>query len=845
MGGPSGADHDGGFTPMSPNVHTHTEVNEYSKDDHSIRVKNKDVFHPHAAPMPYGVAMAPGMGPFSKAGGKRSWPQGGTAMGGPSGDDEGQVFDMPITGNFYTSVDEESTDDHSIKLQNENVCGSPAQPPVSHPPPDFVHAPQSGSGFGEAAEGAPKHYNVPAEAFEKRWGYEGGGTAMGGPSGGDGPSDGPEDFPYPVQAGGTALGGPSGEDDGINFDNGIHADFHTNVKEYSHDDHSIDIKHTDIYPPPPFPPFGAPIKRSWVSEQGGWERESGGTAMGGPSGNDGGQEFNMPITINTETSIKESYADDHSIDIKHKDVYPYPAAFPEFGGPGPVIPEGGESHFKRAYSPSEDRTGGGGGGGTAEGGPSGEDDGINFSDPTDVSVDSNVSEHHEDNHSIKIDDTHVHQPQMPWMPYQGSPAPKHEQSPPAPQHEESSACTPEIHNIVQTVTKTATQVVQETATVTETPKDHIVDHVQTIHETYTVTETPAAQVVAETHTVYVTPSEHVVHVTDTVTAPAPHVVQATVTVYVSPSHVVETVCPSPSHIKSEAVPSSQGAMVTPVSQVVSPSTMQSVPVSAAPSSSSKAQASYNFHPQAPSSDAYSMTPVSAAPSPSSMAQAPSSDAYSMTPVSAAPSSSSMAQESYDFQPQAPSSDAYSMTPVSAAPSPSSMAQAPSSDAYSMTPVSAAPSSSSMAQQSYDLQPQAPSSDAYSMTPVSAAPSSSSMAQESYDFQPQAPSSDAYSMTPVSAAPSSSSMAQESYDSQSQAPTSHVYSTIPVDVPMASASSAMATEAMPTGVDAMQSSMPFASATPSHDVYFTGNAARLSGGFISAAAAVMGVLAFIL
>ncbi|KAJ6104664.1 hypothetical protein N7523_010984 [Penicillium sp. IBT 18751x] len=778
MGGPSGADLDGGFTPMSPKVHTHTEVDEYSKDDHSITVKNKDVFPPHAAPMPYGVAMAPGMGPFTKAGGKRSWPQGGTAMGGPSGNDEGQVFDMPITGNFYTNVDEESTDDHSIKLKNENVYVPPAHLPISHPPPNFAHGPESGSGFREATEGAPKHYHVPAEAFEKRWGYEAGGTAMGGPSGGEGPSDGPEDFPYPVQAGGTALGGPSGEDDGINFDNGVHADFHTNVKEYSHDDHSIDIKHTDIYPPP-FPPFGAPFKRSWVSEEGGWERESGGTAMGGPSGNDGGQEFNMPITINTETDIKESYADDHSIDVKHKDVYPHPAAFPAFGGPGPVIPEGGEAPFKRAYSPSEDRTGGGGGGGTAEGGPSGEDDGINFGDPTDVGVDSNVSEHHEDNHSIKIDDTQVHQPEMPWMPSHGSPAPapapqhhqtppapQYEQSPPAPQHEESPACAPEIHNVIQTVTKTATQVVQETATVTETPKDHIVDHVQTIYETHTVTETPATHVVAETHTVYVTPSEHVVHVTDTVTAPAPHVDQTTVTVYATPSHVVETLYASPSHLESEAVPWSQGGMVTPVSQVVYPSTMQSFPSSAAPSASSMAQESYNYHPEAPSSDAYSMIPVSAAPS-------------------------------------------------------------------------------SMAQESYDYHPQAPSSDAYSMTPVSAAPSASPMASESYDFHPQAPSSDADSMTPVSAAPSASSMASESYDFHPQAPTSPVYSKIPVDVPMASPSSAMASVAMPTGVDAMQSSTAFASATPSHGVFFTGSAARLSGGFISAAAAVMGVLAFIL
>lgn len=88
------------------------------------------------------------------------------------------------------------------------------------------------------------------------------------------------------------------------------------------------------------------------------------------------------------------------------------------------------------------------------------------------------------------------------------------------------------------------------------------------------------------------------------------------------------------------------------------------------------------------------------------------------------------------------------------------------------------------------------------------------------------------------------MAQESSPYQPQGPASSAYSQIPVEVPVASPSS-MASMAMPSGADAMQSSKPFASATPSSAVMFTGDAARLSGGIVSAAAAVMGVLAFIL
>ncbi|KAJ5202035.1 uncharacterized protein N7498_006698 [Penicillium cinerascens] len=683
MGGPSGADMDGGFNSLPVDVHTHTNVNEFSKDDHSITVKNKDVYPPPPMPIPYGVAMAPGMGPFVKAKPdtkpKRSWPHGGTAMGGPSGNDEGQVFDMPIVGNFYTNVDEESTDDHSIKLKDENVyppaqppihppiSHSPAHPPVSHPPPEFVDSPGppfGRPGFREAKQSAPEDYHIPAAAFEKRWAPEEGGTAIGGPGGGegpfdgpaggdgpfdgpvggDGPFDGPAGFPYPIRAGGTAIGGPSGEDDGISFDNGIHANFHTNVNENYQDDHSIDLKHTDIYP----------LLPRWSSADlasvRGWEPEQGGTAMGGPSGNDGGQEFNMPIIVNTHTDVDESYKDDHSIDIKNKDVYPPPPAFPEFGGPGPVIPEG---PFRRAYSPSsEKRTAGDGvGGGTAEGGPSGDDDGINFGTPDDVDVDSNVNEHHVDNHAIKADTTDVHLPEMPWMPHHAPhpepeapapdlepEAPAHAPHPepevvPAPEHEEAPACAPEIHNIVQTVTKTATQVVRET---------------HTVHDVNTVTMAGADHVVQDTHTVYVTPSEHVVQVTDTVTAPAAHVVEATETVYVSPSHVVETVAMPTSHAES-----------------------------------------------------------------------------------------------------------------------------------------------------------------------------------------------------MPAVPYSSQIAQPGYSNSVQAPASSAYSMIPVQVPAATPSSSMATMIMPSDVDAMHSFTPSASATPSQGVMFTGDAARLSGGIVSAAAALMGVLAFIL
>lgn len=388
-------------------------------------------------------------------------------MGGPSGDDEGQTFNMPITGNFKTDVNEYNKDDHSIKIKDKHVHPAPVIEHVVAPPPHFEHGPPAPAGppaghpagppishppfRGASSEAPSEHFHIAATEFGKRFEPAAGGTALGGPGGG---SEG--NFPGPFVSGGTALGGPSGDDDGLNFGKPKTANIHNHVDEYSKDDHSIDIKHKDIVPPPPFafghPGFGAPFKRGLYPHEGG-------TAMGGPSGNDGGQEFNAPITVTTDTDVNEAYKDDHSIDLKHEDISPPP--FGQFGGPGPVIPHGGP--FRRAYAPDAPERAAGTPGGTALGGPSGEDDGINFDDGTDVGVNSNVHEHHTDNHAIKIDTTDVHPPhpvyyapeyatevhaapQWNWWTYE------HQQAaapPPAPvpEHTVWTAPQPEVHQV--------------------------------------------------------------------------------------------------------------------------------------------------------------------------------------------------------------------------------------------------------------------------------------------------------------------------------------------------------------------------------------------------------------
>ncbi|KAJ9481811.1 hypothetical protein VN97_g11652 [Penicillium thymicola] len=249
IGGPSGNDNDGGFvSPYSASIKTDTKVNEWNKDDHSVKLKHTDVYpRPPVVPVPFGHPavkgpQVPGMGPFGK--GKRG-PPGGTAIGGPSGNDEGQSFDFSVTGIFNTEVEDENRDDHSIDIKNKHV----------HP-----------------------------VDFWKRFGPHGGG--------------------------GTAIGGPSGNDGGQSFGAPTNIQASSEVSEHNEDDHSIGIKNKHVHPVDFWKRFGP--------------HDGGGTAIGGPSGNDGGQSFSASTNIQTASDVSEHNEDDHSIGLEHEDIYTHP-----------------------------------------------------------------------------------------------------------------------------------------------------------------------------------------------------------------------------------------------------------------------------------------------------------------------------------------------------------------------------------------------------------------------------------------------------------------------------------------------------------------------------------------
>ncbi|KAJ5526154.1 hypothetical protein N7494_012804 [Penicillium frequentans] len=572
MGGPSGNDEDGTFTsPYSADVHAHTNVNEHYKDNHSIKIKEKNIFPllvtvpvPLLVPVLAHSAMLMALE-------LRSWPSGGTAEGGPSGNDEGQSFNMPITGIFHTDVNEYSKDDHSVHVKNKDIHPV-IEAPAFHPPPQAA----GGHGSFRMASGeSSKNFKISPESFAKR--FIPGGTAMGGPGGGESHGHESEGEGYPIISGGTAMGGPSGEDKGIDWDMSQTADIKTNVNEDYEDDHSINVKHEDIFSPPSHPPFGFP-KRSLYPH-------SGGTAMGGPSGNDGGQSFNMPITVETDTTVNEHYQDDHSIDLKNKNVYPAPHFPPSTVV---VLSVGGDDDDDDDFSPPVVS------GGTAMGGPSGEDDGIDFSSPTHVGVDTNVNEHHDDNHAIKLDTTTVHPSSWDFHPVPApAPAPVHEvhqaPAPPAPAPPAPAPPAPEVPQMPwmsYTDQQHAAGTPSESHATPEAPEHHEIPAPSEHHETPAPSE-PAPPRAEEDHASECSAQVH--EVVRTVTETQYKQVQATETVYQqvpAVSQVVQT-----SAIPMHAVPMESGPSPKVLSFSAPARSSSNVPYASSPAS---APASYPY-----------------------------------------------------------------------------------------------------------------------------------------------------------------------------------------------------------------------------------------------------------
>ncbi|KAF7172975.1 hypothetical protein CNMCM6106_007103 [Aspergillus hiratsukae] len=427
IGGPSGDD-GGNSAAIKFDSSYSSKVKGTYKDDHSFHLKN----HVIAPPMPG----------FRKLGHRDAGHNGATTViGGPSGDDGGNEASIEFDSDYSSVVEDWYKDDHSVDIKNHIV----------HPPP------------------------VPG--FRKRGygdeGHDGPTTVIGGPSGDDGGNSVSIEFdssyssevedwykddhsfneknhivsPPPMHGfrrrgdrGAAVIGGPSGDDGGNSAEVEFESSYDSSVKDWYKDDHSIDIDNHIVHPRP----------------MPGFRKRQGNGVIGGPSGDDGGNSAEVEFESSYESSVKDWYKDDHSVDIKNHIIHPPPVFWKRQKGSvigGPSGDDGGNSaevEFESSYASSvkhwykddhsadiknniihpgywkrddggnhitsphhkDDAERGDGkhskNKGTVIGGPSGNDGGGSAEIEFESDYSSEVKDHHKDDHSVDIKNHIIH-----------------------------------------------------------------------------------------------------------------------------------------------------------------------------------------------------------------------------------------------------------------------------------------------------------------------------------------------------------------------------------------------------------------------------------------------------
>ncbi|KAH3209012.1 hypothetical protein KXV77_008056, partial [Aspergillus fumigatus] len=331
-----------------------------------------------------------------------------TVIGGPSGDDGGNNVAVEFAGSYNSGVKDKYKDDHSVNLKNTVVAHAPPHPPVRgshkrhHPAVTVIGGP-SGDDGGNSAEiefdssyasavedwykddhshDVENHIiTPPVHGFRRRG--DPSVTLVGGPSGNDGGNSVEFEFDssyasvvkdaykddhsvgienhitHPPPAPGfrkrgdgdtTVIGGPSGNDGGNSAEIEFDSSYNSAVKDAYTDDHSVDIDDHIVQAAP---------SRGFHKRGGGDTTVIGGPSgddggNSGPSGDDGGNSAEVEFESTYESSVKDYYKDDHSVDIENHVIHPPPVFHP------PPVPG-----FRKR----------GGGDTTVIGGPSGDDGG--------------------------------------------------------------------------------------------------------------------------------------------------------------------------------------------------------------------------------------------------------------------------------------------------------------------------------------------------------------------------------------------------------------------------------------------------------------------------------------
>ncbi|KAL4764227.1 putative GPI anchored protein [Aspergillus foveolatus] len=453
IGGPSGDDIGNGFAAASVNTFS-SEVNEDYKDDHSVDIDKTTIIKPNHHHHRRGDN-------FPEV------PHKPTVIGGPSGDNIGNVADIPTLNEFASSVKESYVDNHSVDVDKNTIV----KPHWRRQHSSVIDGP-SGDDVGSAAFLADVNkfsssftgkykddhsVDVDKTTIVKPGGHQGyHGQEKGEDYGNEkGQEKGKEYGQEKGQEKGEEYGNEKGQEKGEEYGN-------EKDQEYGQE-HGTGFHHP-------------PNKHE--------ARDEPSTVIGGPSGDDIGNVADIP-TVNSFTSNFDGhYTDDHSVDVDKTFIV--------------------KPHKARALRPGqEDEHSKHGEDVTVIGGPNGDDVGNGFGAANVNTVDTETNESVNDDHSVKVEETEIINPGgehiHPIKPHSEGHGTEHHSSAeePAPskpvQHDSHSESDPEctkVHEVVHTVTSTRTAV--ETATHTVWPQPAHSEGQEPSHNQYPSAGSPSS-----------------------------------------------------------------------------------------------------------------------------------------------------------------------------------------------------------------------------------------------------------------------------------------------------------------------------------------------------------------
>ncbi|KAH3088910.1 hypothetical protein KXW28_008502 [Aspergillus fumigatus] len=264
IGGPSGND-GGNSAEIEFDSSYNSAVKDAYTDDHSVDIDD------------HIVQAAPSRG-FHKRGGGDT-----TVIGGPSGDDGGNSASFEFDSSYASSVKDWYKDDHSVDVKNTVIH----PPPVFHPPPV--------QGFRKRDDGG-SHIGTPNS-------HKQGKAAEGDKSGASA-----------KHGGVTLIKGPSGNDGGNSAEIEFDSKYASAVEDHYKDDHSVDIKNHVVAPP--------------AVPKGFRKRGSDPVLLGGPSGDDEGNDADFVFDDDYSSTVDDHYVDDHSVKAENWIVHVPPPPSP-------------------------------------------------------------------------------------------------------------------------------------------------------------------------------------------------------------------------------------------------------------------------------------------------------------------------------------------------------------------------------------------------------------------------------------------------------------------------------------------------------------------------------------